>query len=91
MQVFVAFNLSDRETVRDRIETYYGNNNFYDAGHNCFFIATQGETTRQLASKIGLGDNDVSKGIVIPVTSYWGRYSANLWEWISVKQASDGG
>ena len=88
MQVFVAFNLSDPEAVRSRIASHYSQENCYGSVPNCFFIATNGETTRQLATKIGLGDDGVSSGIVIPVTSYWGRDRSELWEWISVKQGS---
>ena len=88
MQVFVAFNISQPEAVKLKIEHHYTRENYYDSGRDSFFIATVGETTRQLATKIGLGDNNVSSGIVVPVTSYWGRYSTELWEWINVKQGS---
>jgi len=90
MQVFVAFNISEPDVVHEKIVEHYADN-YLDAGHESFFIATGGETTRQLASKIGLGDDPVASGIVIPVTSYWGRYNRDIWEWINVKQSANGG
>ena len=92
MQVFAVFKVADSSRVMAGINAHYRNNH-YMAGNGVFFIATEGETTRQLATKIGLGDENpdgVTSGIVIPVTSYWGRDNAELWEWISVKQSTNG-
>ncbi len=90
MQVFVAFNISHQALVRARILKSY-DGNYFDAGNGSFFISTDGETTRQVATKIGLGDDaDVTSGIVISVTTYWGRYNKDLWEWISVKMNANG-
>ena len=83
MQVFVAFNVSNPEGIRTRIEHEY-KMNYYDDG-TTFFIATKGETTREVATKIGLGEEPVASGIVLPVTSYWGTYNPEVWEWIGAK------
>ena len=92
MQVFAVFKVADPSRIKAGIDTHYRDSH-YEAGDGVFFIATEGETTRQLATKVGLGDDNVAgvtSGIVIPVTSYWGRHSSDLWEWISVKQSSNG-
>lgn len=89
MQVFVAFNISDPAAVQSRIEAQYGAGNFYQASSS-FFIATNGETTRQVGEKLGFGDENLASGIVLPVTSCWGRYGKELWEWISVKMDANG-
>ena len=89
MKIFVAFNISDVELVRNKLIKNY-NGNFYDDGSS-FFIATEGETTRQLATKIGLGEEEPStRGIVVPVTVFWGRYNPEVWEWIIAKQRTNG-
>ena len=89
MQVFVAFNISDPSLVKSKLEQRYSGR-YYDDDRT-FFIATEGETTRQLASNIGLGDEEpATSGIVIPVTSFWGRYNSEVWEWISVKLNANG-
>ena len=93
MQVFAVFNVRDAQRVLNGLTKHYPNNH-YVAGGNVFFVATKDETTRGVADKIGLGDDiegmGVSSGIVIPVTNYWGRGDRDMWEWISVRQASNG-
>ena len=93
MQVFAVFNVRDPSRVKAGIDEHY-RDNCHEAGNDAFFIATSGETTRQVATKLGLGDDNpsgVTTGIIIPVTGYWGRYSSDLWEWIVVKQNANGG
>ena len=89
MQVFVAFNISRPAAVEGRIKERYAGN-FYKASSSSFFIATDGETTRQVGEKLGFGEEKLASGIVLPVTSYWGRYGKELWEWISVKMDANG-
>lgn len=85
MQIFVAFSISDESQVIQKLEEHYSSN-YFVTRRNSIFIATSGETTRQIATKIGLGDDPaVSSGIVVPVNNYWGRFDSQLWEWLSVK------
>ena len=90
MQVFAAFSLVDLGSVKKSADKHYGGD-YYETEQGALFIATNGETTRQVASKIGLGDEPTGTGIVVPVTSYWGRHNRELWEWISVKLNANGG
>ena len=92
MQVYVAFAISDLDRVRLGLRAHYEKYH-YNAGRGTFFVATRGETTKQVASKLGLGDGNehgTTGGIVVPVTSYWGRHSNDLWEWIDTMQATNG-
>ena len=90
MQVFVAFNISAPDVVQSRIEQHYPGNS-YRASTDSFFVATDGETTREVGENLGFGDEEnLTSGIIIPVTSYWGRYRKELWEWISVKLDANG-
>ncbi len=88
MQVFAVFNISRINAVRQKVEERYPGN-FRQEG-NCLFLETEGETTREVAEKIGFGQDNLSSGIVLPVTSYWGRADPELWEWISVKMDANG-
>ena len=93
MQVFAVFGVADLDRVKAGIDQLYGGN-YHEVSADVRFAATDGETTRQLATKIGLGDDNETggtSGIVIPVASYRGRYSSLLREWISVEQSSNGG
>lgn len=91
MQVFVAFNIGKFESVSARARTMYPNGSSYVVGR-AIFVATEGKTTKEVATSLGLGDNNVTTGIVIPVTTFWGRSTSELWEWIGAKQrAASGG
>ena len=91
MQVYAIFQVSNPARVKAGVQEHYPDD-YYIVGHDTFFVATQGETTRRVADKLGFGmkDSNSTNGIVIPVTNYWGRHDAELWEWISVKQATSG-
>ena len=93
MQVYAVIKVAAPNLVKAKIAERYAGD-YYEIDDETFFVATQGETTRQVATNIGLGEGnpeELASGIVIPVTSYWGRYSPDLWDWINVKQRSNGG
>ena len=92
MQVFLAIKVQNPRLVEEKIAGRYAGS-CYQIDDSTFLIATEGETTRQVATNIGLGDGEpenVTSGIVMPVTSYWGRYDPDLWDWINVMQRSNG-
>ena len=72
------------------MEAIYPSQQVYKTKGNSFFIATNGETSWEVANKIGLGDDSVSAGIVVSVPAYWGRYDSHLWEWINVRMSASG-
>ena len=86
MQVFAIFDVSNPQKVEIGLMKHYPTN-FYRAGDTTFFVATRGETTKQVAENIGFGDDPAPvTGVIVPVVTYWGRHNRELWEWISVKQ-----
>lgn len=88
MQIFAVFELAEPELVGQRVQGAYPDN-FYRMRGSSFFIATSGETSWEVANKIGLGNNSISSGIIVSVSGYWGHYDPALWEWIGVKMAAD--
>ena len=93
MQVFAVFAVKSQSRVREGLDEHYGNQ-YHIVGNGVYLLATKDETTREVATKIGLGDEiegrKVTSGIVVPVTSFWGRGDPNIWEWITVKRRSNG-
>ena len=89
MKVFAAFSIPNPDAVKNKLEKEYPND-FREIGEGVFFIATRGETTRQVADRIGLGLPAVSSGIVVPIVSYWGNHAGETWEWIEAKRGVDG-
>ncbi len=89
MQVFVAFNISNQSLVRQRLQEHYPGQHI-DAKRGAFFVSTTGETSQDVAEKLGFGTENLASGIVMPVTGYWGRADPNLWEWIPAKKEANG-
>ena len=89
MQVYAVFGVSNPQLMTTILSEKFPNNYFL-AQPDAFFVAATGVTTRQLGDKLGFDGSQDLAGIVIPVTSYWGRHSTELWEWINLKMNSDG-
>lgn len=88
MQIFVAFDVGDKSVVMENIEENYAQN--HHKADESFFIATTGETAKEVANKIGIGEEQDTWGIVISIDSYWGCYDAELWEWLEAKRSANG-
>ena len=80
MQVFAVFEIKNPSVVKARAEEHYAPH-VYVSSPQTLFVATSGQTTKEVAETLGFGEEGRS-GIVVPVTSYWGRHNPNLWEWI---------
>lgn len=89
MQVFAIFDVSNPQKVETGLMEHYPTN-FYRAGDTTFFVAALGETTQQVARNLGFEDDSTpATGVIVPVVTYWGRHDRQLWEWISIKQATN--
>ena len=93
MQVFAVFAVDNKTRVREGLGEHYPDQHWV-VGDDTYLVATKDETTRGVATKLGLGDEiegrTVTSGIVVPVTSYYGRGNSDMWEWLAVKRRSDG-
>ena len=92
MQLFVLAEIRDREIVLENVKQHYANR-YYDTGERLIFVASEGETTYEVAVKVGLSKESTPRytsGIVVSIGSYWGHYNPRLWEWLRVKENSNG-
>lgn len=93
MQVFAVFAVKEKTRVQEGLREHYPDQHRV-VGNAAYLVATKDETTREVATKLGLGDEiegrTVTSGIVVRVASYWGRGNRDMWEWISVRQRSNG-
>lgn len=46
-----------------------------------WLVAYEG-TSKQLSDELGISENEKASAIVIGFSSYWGRSSSDVWEWI---------
>lgn len=42
-------------------------------------------TTKDLSDVLGISEGTPSDGVVFSITSYWGRATKDVWEWLSGK------
>ena len=85
MQLFAILGLTAGQGVLERIQEQFPNDHQL-INPLTFFVACEGETTKGLAEKLGIGTEKGSKGIVVPIHSHWGYHNASIWEWLSVKE-----
>ncbi len=53
---------------------------YFGEAPKAYFVSYNG-TTSELANAVGLKEGGTSRGIVIPVTNYFGFANRDLWEW----------
>ena len=93
MQVFAVFAVKNEARVETGLEAHYSDQ-CRPVGRGAYLVATKDETPREVATTPGLGDevagHATTGGIVVPITSYFGRSNSEMWEWLAAQQRSDG-
>ena len=92
MQIFAVTGTLDeqREKIVELARNGYSEANIYIAS-NAVFVASGGETTKEVSVRLGIGDEKTNySGVVIMVNYYWGYYDKELWEWIAARSKSNG-
>lgn len=52
------------------------------------WLVSHSGTSKELAGILGIAPsegNDTTPGIVVGITSYWGRATPDVWEWLQLK------
>lgn len=84
--VYFVTALSDAPKVIERINSLVAPADRYDLADDKWFVAYDGPA-QDLAEKSGVraGDEVIGTGLVISVTTYSGRASPTLWDWLRAK------
>ena len=91
MSIFVVFRVTKPEAIRTALEGKYSTD-FFDLGNNEWLVSDKG-TAKEVSDKIGITaeGSPVGSAIVFSMGSYFGRASADIWDWIKAKtEAVDG-
>lgn len=92
MQIFAIIDIKDRDLVLAKVQENY-EGQYYDSGRQTLFVATDGETSKEVAVKLGLSGvsaDEYTSGVVVLVGNYWGHYDPQLWAWLQAKIDSNG-
>ena len=92
MQVFavVGTRSEQRQRVIQLAQSKYTVPNVYVV-HDGIFVASDGQTTKEVSRTLGIGDDDNNDtGVVAMVDHFWGYHDRDLWEWIRARSKSNG-
>jgi hypothetical protein len=78
---FVAVTSNAAEVYKRALETY-AKEAVYRLADDKFFVQSD-DTSMDVSKKIGVRDGTLGSGLVLRVTTYNGRASSSLWEWLA--------
>jgi len=91
MGVFVIFRTTKIDLLKDALEREFpGDHLMVSPGE--FLVSSPG-TAQYVSDKLGLTGNgrSVGSGIIVRIHDYYGRASAEIWDWIRTKAEASGG
>lgn len=72
--------------LKSRIPEQFSDN-YYEIGNGLWVVSFDGTAKGLFEEKLEDADNKLVGCIVFRITSYWGRYSSDMWEWIDAMKA----
>ncbi len=62
----------------------------YPLSNNAWIVIAD-STAKGISDQLGITDGSVGTGVVLLFTSYYGRASTQLWEWVAAKMGTPHG
>lgn len=83
MSIFVVIPSKDGAQIEQAIQTASrdGSMSYYSLPKGEFFVSFKG-TSRELSDALGITDGANGLAIVAAISSYYGRASTDVWEWV---------
>jgi hypothetical protein len=91
MSIFVVLSHTNNSKLEEAIKEKFPSD-YYKISPGQWLISTGG-TSRELTESIGLIDKEkgLSPAVIFSISSYYGMWSTDLWEWIRVKMEKSNG
>ena len=83
MALFVVLTDSENSALQSEIAKKFPNDHKHLASNH--WVVSSDKTARELSDHLGISDGKKGSAIVFGLSSYYGRYSNDLWEWIKTK------
>lgn len=76
----------DNSKLEPRIKTIIPHGDYLLLPSGSWLVSYPG-TSKELAERLGmaLSEDFITSGIVVAITSYWGRATPDVWEWLQLK------
>jgi hypothetical protein len=78
-----VFGVAKPELLTPAIQQVYSADSF-NVGPGQWFVADSG-TAKEVSDKLGITDGALGAAVVVSAAGYFGRYQANLWEWLAAE------
>lgn len=77
---------SQAPLVRQRVMKMFSEDDRFELANDQWLVVFDG-TTQELAERAGIrgGDDRIGTGLALSVTTYSGRASTGLWDWLKAK------
>jgi len=76
------------ELIAQSIQTHYPNDNHPLVNGQWLVVTT--DAPKELCDKLGITTGTTGSAIVVSFTNYYGRASAEIWEWLTTKMGANG-
>lgn len=89
MAIFMVVPSISKERIKGAMATEKeaGKIDFIDLPSGASFVSYHG-TAQELSGLLGITDGTNGTGVVVAVSSYYGREAANIWDWVSSRWES---
>lgn len=94
MSIFAVLSLTDNKKLEEIIVEKFPTNHYKITSTQ--WIVSSKETAKQLSDTLGItvdgkGLGPTGSGIILGISSYWGRAHTDIWEWMKVKMEEGDG
>ncbi len=85
-KIFAVIAAINIDALKPRIEADFPDTNLMVGAGQWLIVGPNSMTTQELAIKLGIStEPSISGGIVLSVSSYYGRTQISTWEWLTAK------
>lgn len=83
MAIFLVVPTNGQDGIKKALADHKASNHldFIDLPKDGFFVSYSG-TSQELSNTIGISDGSSGTGVVVAVSSYFGRAPTNIWDWV---------
>lgn len=83
MTIFVVMSVTETSELASRIATTFPNDYLQITSGQ--WLVSADMTAKELSDRLDVSKGIGGKTLVAAISSYYGRHSTNVWEWIRVK------
>ncbi|MBE0508682.1 MAG: hypothetical protein IBX50_18520 [Marinospirillum sp.] len=83
MAIFLIVPTLPGDGISKALEAHKLNIPYYPLPHGEFLVSFKG-TSKELSDLLGISEGKTGSAIVAAISSYFGRASTDIWEWVQV-------